>query len=453
MADVSSRKVRIAMIDSIILQWFEMFKLIQQSPLQAGVYLLMFIILELPLILLALIGLLKWYPQQQRVSRNLASYQSTVSCVITCYSEGAAIKSTIISLLEQCYRGPIEIIAVIDGAKQNTDSLAAAESCQVLFEGRDNRQLIILPKWQRGGRVSTLNAGLSVASGDIIMNADGDTSFDNDMLQQALKIFDNPDIKAIGATLRVRNATQNIITRMQNIEYLFSMQAIKTGLNEWGLLNNISGAFGLFRKEFLVTIGSWDTHTAEDLDLTLRIKHYFARYPNVKIGFAPLAIGHTDVPDTLTGLLQQRLRWDGDLLFIYLRKHIRSLTPKLLGWKTFIYTMVYGVFQGVIFPILIFVYLSWILFTYPPLIIIGMLSFVYVVYFSSTLFLYIIFLIAVSERKKLDRRAMMWLFVFPIYSVLMKLWSVRALLREVFQRSHEDSAMAPWWVLKKGKRF
>jgi hypothetical protein len=31
----------------------------------------------------------------------------------------------------------------------------------------------------------------------------------------------------------------------------------------------------------------------------------------------------------------QRLRWDGDLFFLYIRKHNRNISPKLLGWKTF----------------------------------------------------------------------------------------------------------------------
>lgn len=68
---------------------------------------------------------------------------------------------------------------------------------------------------------------------------------------------------------------------------MISMQGGKTGLSEWNLINNISGAFGAFRRDFLRQIGGWDTHTAEDLDLTVRIKHYLKRHPNLKIGFAP----------------------------------------------------------------------------------------------------------------------------------------------------------------------
>ncbi|WP_238039353.1 glycosyltransferase, partial [Psychrobacter sp. Ps6] len=133
----------------------------------------------------------------------------------------------------------------------------------------------------------------------------------------------------VGGALKVRNWQDNILTRMQAIEYMLSMQLGKTGMANWGVLNNISGAFGGFRRKILNHIGGWDTHTAEDLDLTVRLKQYKRRYPKTKLAFSPHAVGHTDVPSTIKGLIQQRLRWDGDLLFLYLRKHNKGLTTQL----------------------------------------------------------------------------------------------------------------------------
>ncbi|MGI2897408.1 glycosyltransferase, partial [Vibrio alginolyticus] len=91
-----------------------------------------------------------------------------------------------------------------------------------------------------------------------------------------------------------------------SLEYMLSMQAGKTGMATWGVLNNISGAFGAFRKNLLKQVGGWDTHTAEDLDLTMRLKQYKRRYPDNKLAFSTHSIGHTDVPDTLKGLVLQR---------------------------------------------------------------------------------------------------------------------------------------------------
>jgi hypothetical protein len=35
----------------------------------------------------------------------------------------------------------------------------------------------------------------------------------------------------------------------------------------------------------------------------------------------------------------------------------------------------------------------------------------------------------------------------------LRCWSAVAILNELLRRSHEDSAMAPWWVLKRANRF
>jgi hypothetical protein len=37
--------------------------------------------------------------------------------------------------------------------------------------------------------------------------------------------------------------------------------------------------------------------------------------------------------------------------------------------------------------------------------------------------------------------------------LLMRCWSAVATLNEMLRRGHEETSMAPWWVLKKAKRF
>ncbi|WP_421309660.1 MULTISPECIES: glycosyltransferase family 2 protein [unclassified Aeromonas] len=428
---------------------------LQFSPRMILLLLPMLLLMEVPLMALTLTGILKWYARQLPMASELPRSRRCpkVSCIITCYGEGEAIRSTILTLKEQLYRGQMEIIAVIDGAKANAHTYQAALNCVREFEGCENRSLVLLPKWQRGGRVSTLNAGLSAATGEIVMNADGDTSFDNNMIDEIVACFDDPDVPAVGGALRVRNLNDGVLTRMQSIEYMISMQGGKTGLSEWNLINNISGAFGAFRRDFLRQIGGWDTHTAEDLDLTVRIKHYLKRHPALKIGFAPRAIGHTDAPADVITLAKQRLRWDGDLLFLYLRKHKLSLTPRILGWKTFLFTLIYGVAQNVVLPLLVMGYSWWLVLSYPGQFVAALMICLYLVYLFLTLVNFAVFLLAISERPKADLRLLPWLCLYPVYTLLMRLWCAIALLNEMFRRGHEESSMAPWWVLKRGNKF
>ncbi|MCG9788632.1 glycosyltransferase [Vibrio mediterranei] len=405
---------------------------------------------ELPLILLVLIGIFKWH-WKNKVPIN--THTPNVSFIITCYGEGKGIEVTVDTLVEQVYPGNIEILAVVDGAVQNVETYQTAMKLQEKYASRKDRVVRVIPKWQRGGRVSTLNTGLYKAKHDIVINVDGDTSFDNDMTFKMMRQFTDSNVIASGGALRVRNWDKNVLTRMQALEYMMSMQGGKTGTSQFGLLNNISGAFGAFRTKQLKRVGGWDTHTAEDLDLTMRLKQYKRRYQQSKLAFTPHAVGHTDAPDTLRDFVLQRLRWDGDLLFLYLRKHIKGLTPRLLGWRVFLYTMVYGVLQNVLLPIFIVLFTSYIFASYPILFFVSVSFIVYGIYLGFVVVKFTVYLFLISERKMSDVSLAGWLFIYPIYAVFSRFVTAFSIINETVRRSHEESSMAPWWVLKRGKRF
>ncbi|ASI92727.1 glycosyltransferase family 2 protein [Vibrio mediterranei] len=408
------------------------------------------LMVELPLILLVLIGIFKWH-WKNKVPVN--THTPNVSFIITCYGEGKGIEVTVDTLVEQIYPGNIEILAVVDGAVQNVETYQTAMKLQEKYASRKDRVVRVIPKWQRGGRVSTLNTGLYKAKHDIVINVDGDTSFDNDMTFKMMRQFTDSNVIASGGALRVRNWDKNVLTRMQALEYMMSMQGGKTGTSQFGLLNNISGAFGAFRKKQLKRVGGWDTHTAEDLDLTMRLKQYKRRYQQSKLAFTPHAVGHTDAPDTLRDFVLQRLRWDGDLLFLYLRKHVKGLTPRLLGWPVFLYTMVYGVLQNVLLPIFIVLFTSYIFASYPILFFASVSFIVYGIYLGFVVVKFTVYLCLISERKKSDASLAGWLVFYPIYAVFSRFVTAFSIINETVRRSHEESSMAPWWVLKRGKRF
>ena len=103
-------------------------------------------------------------------------------------------------------------------------------------------------------------------------------------------------------------------------------------------------------------IGGWDTGTAEDLDMTLRLKAYMGNHPELKIAFAPDAIGHTDVPETLFSFFFQRLRWDGDLSYMYLHKHRLSFSAKIVGFLNFLCLIWTGLLFQLVLPFVIVIY-------------------------------------------------------------------------------------------------
>lgn len=408
------------------------------------------ILIELPLYLLVFTGIFRWSYEK---GDQKEKYFPSVSFVVTCYGEGEAISVTIDTLIEQIYPGAIEILVVVDGAVQNQSTYQAALKAEKRYSGVSNRHVRVVPKWQRGGRVSACNAALSVASGEIFLAVDGDTSFDNDMLYTMIQQFGDKNVIASGGTLRVRNHDVNILTKMQSLEYVLSIQSGKTGMAEWGVLNNISGAFGAFRKDNLIQVGGWDTHTAEDLDLTIRLRQYKRRYPHQQIRFATHAIGHTDVPESIKDLVLQRLRWDGDLLFLFFRKHKDGFSPSLLGWGNFLFTLVYGVVQNILLPLLTALFTLYMIAFYPFNVVLALLLLLYLTYLSVLLMTFVVHVGLVSERRKQDIKLCWWLPAYPVYQFCIRLVTAFSMINEAFRRSHEESGMAPWWVLKRGKKF
>ncbi len=412
-----------------------------------------FLLFELPLNLLVMLGVLRWFARQRSKVPYTSLYRPRVSCIITCYSEGMDVQKTLLSLCEQTYPGSIEIVPVVDGAAVNHETLEAVRRFKVDPLLYPRRYLRPIAKWQRGGRVSSLNAGLALCSGEIIMVHDGDTSFDNNMVSAMVRHFEDPNVPAVAGSLRVRNVWASLSTAVQALEYLLSIHMAKIGLSEWNLVNNVSGAFGAFRRSFIERAGGWDTHTAEDLDMTLRIKSYFGRYRSLRIPFEPEAIGHTDAPVTFRQFLMQRLRWDGDLLFLYVRKHPASITPRLMGWGNFIMTLISGFFFQLVLPFIILGYSLFALLVLPwqTLALLGAL--VYLLYLLITLLLYLCMLGLISERPRQDLRLAVLVPIFPLFMFIMRCWSAVAMLNELFRRGHEETSMAPWWVIKKATRF
>ena len=442
-------------MEAVIQQWLQ---LIVEFGKQDGLVRLLvtlmpaFLLLEVPLNMLVLLGVLRWFLRKPFELPPDNGYRPRVSCIITCYSEGLDVQSTLRSLCEQTYLGDIEMIPVVDGAAVNKPTMQAVRDFRVDRVLYPRRLLRPIAKWQRGGRVSSLNSGLAHCTGEIVMALDGDTSFDNDMVVNIVRHFADPDVPAVAGSLRVRNWKASLTAAMQGLEYLLSIHMAKIGLSEWNVVNNVSGAFGAFRRSFLDKIGGWDTHTAEDLDITLRIKNYFGRQP-LRIPFEPRAIGHTDAPTTFKQFLMQRLRWDGDLYFLYIRKHRHSFNPRLLGWPNFLMTLVSGFFFQLVLPFIIFGYLVIGVFVLPLPHYLALAGVIYLVYLGVTLLMYLAMLAMVSERPRQDLRLLPIVFLFPLFMLVMRCWSAVAMLNEALRRGHEETSMAPWWVLKKAKRF
>jgi len=375
-----------------------------------------------------------------------------VSIVVTAYNETYdELMVTFQSLSEQLYEGVIEVLIIVDNAAENKETVALAKKIAKSFDNGLTRQFIVINKMARGGHASSMNLGLRLARGEVMVMMDADTSIDNTTIAHAAKHFRDPHVIAVSGAVRVRNAFDSITTRMQAIEYMMSIQLARFGLTELGVINNISGAFGIFRTSFIRQIGGWLNGTAEDLDMTLRLHAYMSRYPWLKMVHEPYAVSWTESPVKFMDLMKQRVRWDGDLYYVYVTRHWRLFSLKLMSFKKLIFIVWYGLYFQLVLPFIVLCYTILIFIKFPIYAILSMFIMLYFYYLTVTLSMFMLFLLLVSERVKDDIRFIGWLFFNPIYNMVMRFMAFFFIMNEIMFKGHEESSMAPWWVIKKTK--
>ena len=152
-----------------------------------------------------------------------------------------------------------------------------------------------------------------------------------------------------------------------------------------------------------------------------------------------------------SGFFKQRQRWDGDLYYLYVRKHAMSFNPDLLGWRNVILQVWTGLFFQLVMPFIILVYSFFIFLIYPPGFVLGVWLMIYLLYVLISIVFFVVHITFISERRAEDIRLCWLLFVLPLFTFSQRVANALATLKEMSSQSHLDSSMAPWWVLRKSK--
>jgi cellulose synthase/poly-beta-1,6-N-acetylglucosamine synthase-like glycosyltransferase len=199
-----------------------------------------------------------------------------------------------------------------------------------------------------GGRSDAINAGISVARGELVVVVDADSLLDREAVSRSIRPFEvHPDTcMAAGGGIRVANGSRIVGGRVvtpavsgrrgvgatQVLEYLRGFFATRIAWSELNGLLIISGAFGMFRRDLLVALGGFSKSTlGEDMEMTMRIHHVLRpQWREARVDFVPDAICWTEAPGTMRGLRTQRIRWHTGLLD-NLRMHRRMLGRPRFG--------------------------------------------------------------------------------------------------------------------------
>ncbi|MDH3341855.1 MAG: glycosyltransferase, partial [Nitrosopumilus sp.] len=223
-----------------------------------------------------------------------------ISILIPAHNEESGIEESIKSALATDYSNK-EIIVIDDGSKDNTWAIANSFAKKGLIKliHRDPAQ---------SSKAAALNHGMNYATGDYVLCMDGDTKLDKNALKNAAQYFDDENTVAFSGNVKILagdGGVNNLLTKLQTYEYMIAIELGRRFTSLFKILLVISGAFGIFRKDLIKNLHTFDKDTlTEDFDLTLKFRKTRGR-----IRFIPDSIAYTYCPPTWSMWIRQRNRW------------------------------------------------------------------------------------------------------------------------------------------------
>jgi poly-beta-1,6-N-acetyl-D-glucosamine synthase len=238
-----------------------------------------------------------------------------MAVLVPCFNEEENVEETITALMELQYPN-FEVIAINDGSRDRTGEL---------LNGMVSKfpRLRVIHQVENQGKAVGLNTGALLTRAEYLVGIDGDARLDPHALNWLIRHFDDPEVAAVTGNPRVRNRS-TLLGRIQVGEFSSIVGLIKRAQRSVGLIFTVSGVLTAFRRSALHEVGYWSPEKlTEDVDVSWKLQ-----LAGWDIHFEPRALCWILMPETLTGLWKQRLRWamgGAQVLLDY--------WPRLFAWR------------------------------------------------------------------------------------------------------------------------
>lgn len=246
-----------------------------------------------------------------------------ISILTPSFNQGEYIENNIQSVLNQNCNA-VEHIVIDGGSTDNTLNILN-EYPHLKWTSEPDE-----------GQADALNKGLSIATGDIIGWINSDDYYEDNIFQDVLNHFKDPDVKWIIGNVTFVYTGPGIERHIQSKKITY-MNLLKNPdiLKQQGVF---------FRKDVLVEVESWNKgfHMAMDFDLWVRIsKKYPPKMVNKNYAFF---LWHPDQKSTYKNALKQ---------ISEINKILANNDVKILNRYIFIAKKLYYFFKGFVKNILI----------------------------------------------------------------------------------------------------
>lgn len=280
-----------------------------------------------------LMGIIMRFSFPGAKARKDYTYEPTVSVLMPCYNEGGKVYETIESIAESNYpTHKFEVIAQDDCSVDDSyDWMLKAQRDFSNIRIRAGRNAV------NSGKARSVCNALQFSTAEIIISIDSDCIFHPDAIRELTACFAEPRIGSVGGRVGVRNPNDSIITAIQTLIYYSAFQLYKIPENWTRSICCISGCLFAIRRELLLEIEpsirarNWfgiPVNQGEDRFLTHQtLLRGYRTYINND------ALCWTTVPNTLSVLFKQQLRWRRSIVrdFFFtlktLPQHVWKLHP------------------------------------------------------------------------------------------------------------------------------
>lgn len=335
----------------------------------------------------------KYHTEKKLFNRIRDDFYLPISIIIPAYNEERTILTTIENIFYSDYK-IYEIIVVDDGSTDHTAHILKetfqltrnqapirlqVESKPIVevYTGTvDNRMLTLVTKVNGGNKADAVNAGINVAQYPYFVSMDADEVLQADALKNAARIFlEDEDVVAVGGPIRISNDIKfekgmpvemrfgsNGLVNTQRLEYSRAFLTQRIFSDAFNGNINISGGFGLFKKDVVTKIGGYDPKSVgEDMNLVMRLHEYHLENDMpYAIRYAPDAICWTQGPFTLKDLGKQRARWHRGLIQVMwrFRRFFMNIKYGFVSLVSYMYFFLYELLAPIVelLGILIIIY-------------------------------------------------------------------------------------------------
>lgn len=220
-----------------------------------------------------------------------------VSILVPCFNESDHLHETL-AYLDAIEYPNYEIICINDGSNDDTRDILDSLS-------KKYARLRVIHIARNGGKARALNVGALMAKHEVLVCIDSDAILDRHAVTWLVAQFENsPRLGAVTGNPRIRNRS-TLLGKIQVGEFSSIIGLIKRAQRIYGRIFTVSGVVAAFRRAALQRVGLWHSDTAtDDIDISWRLQldHWDVRYE-------PNALCWILMPETYSGLWQQRLRW------------------------------------------------------------------------------------------------------------------------------------------------